>query len=145
MNTSIKDESDPIIRAVMDFNKSYKNTGYNKSAPLRLGRCNIYTVWFIGQDAQSYTQYVFEGRGRTQVYHTMEQLLQDRSNGVIPAWTDPQTLQLIIVSIITILLILAIIFIAIEFPDKTTNLQALIGLAGAGLGWLVGTGGVHAK
>lgn len=110
MDISFKDEGDPIICRVMEFNKPHKNSDYKKSNPMRYEEGNVYAVWFKGPDGQPCTQYVIERRGRTQVYRNMDLLLRDSPSGSITPRTDREIRQLGTVAVIAGVLILGIIF-----------------------------------
>lgn len=110
MDVSFKDESDPIISKVIEFNKPHQNSDYKKSNSMRYDEGNVYAVWFKSPDGQACTQYVIERRGRTQVYRSMDLLLRDPPNSLTTSRTDREIQQLGTVAVITGVLILGIIF-----------------------------------
>jgi len=110
MDISFKNEGDPIICRVMEFNRPYKNSDYKKSNPMRYEEGNIYAVWFRGPDGQTNTQYVLERQGCTQVYDDMELLLKDPPNELMSPRTDREILRLRAVAAFAGVLVLGIIF-----------------------------------
>jgi hypothetical protein len=56
---TVEFSSDPIIRAVQEYNIKYKdNKDWKKLKPHTIGRLLVYPVEFTGEDKRQYTNFV---------------------------------------------------------------------------------------
>ena len=130
---------DKVVEAVKQLNAGYLNTDYFRKPPEDLRSGKLYTVTFKGEDGHWRENYVFE-RGKTlKPYYSIRDMIKDSTTGIIPRATDTEFVKLMVISILTILFAVAVVWIVAVNPENK-SLQVLTGLLGLTLGYFVGKG-----
>ena len=130
-------QTDRVVDAVRQLNAGYNNKNYTKQPAMSLGLATVYAVSFIGQNNRRYENYVFERGQELKAYNTLKSLIIDRNNNIIPRISTPDLIKLLVVSGLTVMFAIALIYLVITQPENK-SLQVLTGLLGLTLGYFVG-------
>ena len=142
MTDSSNNPNDPVIEALQQFHRSLgyrKNdaSSYRRGGPKSIGQGSLYPIVFRGENDQWYTNYVYEKGPRRTAYIDIIGMLEDKNLGLIPSETRTDLLKIGVVSVLTILFAIAVVYLIIFDPENKA-LSILNGLLLLTIGYFVG-------
>lgn len=132
-----KTGKEEAVKAVMDINAQYpENKSYQARNPSRIAGGYLYQVTFRGSNDEQYTNFAFRRGNVTRAYYYIEDFVAD-TEAVDSTFRDPDFLRLVVASVTSSILCIAVIYAA--FDGKSDAVGVLAGLFGTAFGYAVGS------